>query len=175
MKRPRIYWLPYLWYVLKHRWFVMVECWRCGLWWQGIVHDLSKFRPDEFVPYAEHFHGPKRKAWRDKTGYYKPTDTGDPAFDFAWLLHQKRNDHHWQWWVLPEDAGGVKILRMSAPARTEMLCDWIGASRAQGHGGMEGKAGVRAWYRKNGKKMQLEAETRALVVAHILGRAGIWK
>ena len=150
----------YAWYVLRHRWYVLVECWRWGLWWRGLVHDLSKHLPSEWLPYAEHFHGRKGGTQRDKIGYYKPTDTGDAAFDFAWLLHQKRNDHHWQWWVLPEDEGGVKVLPMAPVARLEMVCDWIGASRAQGHGGIEG---VRGWYAANGKRMQLHPDTRAWI------------
>ena len=94
---------------------------------------------------------------RDSTGYYKPTDTGDKDFDFAWLLHQKRNRHHWQWWILPEDDGGVKILPMPEPYRTEMICDWLGAGRALG------TPSVNAWYKKNGSKMQLHPDTRAWV------------
>ena len=91
-----MYW-KYLVYVIRHKWFVFVACCRLGVWWLGVVHDWSKLRPGEFIPYARHFYGPKRKEWRDSTGYYKPTQTGDLAFDFAWLLHQKRNKHHWQW------------------------------------------------------------------------------
>ena len=91
---------------------------------------------------------------QDETGYYKPTDTDDPAFDFAWLLHQKRGRHHWQWWVLPEDEGRLKVLEMPDPYRREMLADWIGAGKAQGH------PDVVAWYRKHRDKMMLHPETR---------------
>jgi hypothetical protein len=84
--------LKYLSYVLRHKWFVLVECWRVGLYWRGLVHDLSKFTWLEFTAYADFFYGAKdaaKKAKRDATGYYKPTDTGDARFDFAWLQHQK--------------------------------------------------------------------------------------
>src|SRR5660397_273255 len=95
----------YLNYVLCHKYYVALECLKAGLYWQAITHDMSKFRPSEFFPYANHFYGstaPKEEI-HGKTGYYKPTDTGDEDFDFAWLLHQKRNDHHWQFWILPLD------------------------------------------------------------------------
>jgi hypothetical protein len=154
--------IRYLWYVVKHRWFVTVECWRRGLYWRGLVHDLSKFRPSEFLPYAEHFYGRRRGRGRDGTGYYKPTDTGDPAFDRAWFLHQKRNDHHWQWWIFPEDGGAPLILAMSHAARVEMVCDWIGASRAQG-----GDGDVRPWYRANKLKLALTKPTRDWVEAYL--------
>lgn len=153
----------YIWYVIRHKWYVFLECATAGLWWRGIVHDLSKFRWSELKPYANHFYGPKKDVGRDETGYYKPTDTGNPSFDFAWFLHQKRNDHHWQYWVLPEEAEGVKVLPMSDKARREMIADWCGASKAQGHGGLEGDNGVKAWYQKHGHKMQLHPETRAWV------------
>jgi hypothetical protein len=129
--------------------------------WRGLVHDLSKFLPDEFIPYARHFYNPDgtlKPDKRDKTGYYKPTDTGDPYFDYAWILHQKRNKHHWQWWILPEDNGGTKILEMEYPYWLEMVCDWAGAGKAQNN-----KVGIRKWYLKNKDKMQMGPNTRSNV------------
>lgn len=153
--------LGYLSYVLRHKWFVFVECCKLGIPWLGIVHDLSKFRPDEWFPYVDAFYGDgdvRRAAIRcDSTGYYKPTDSGDPAFDFAWLLHQKRNRHHWQWWILPQDEDGLKVLPMPDRYRREMLADWIGAGMAQG------KPDTCAWYEKNSTKMQLHPDTRAWI------------
>lgn len=156
--------LQYLHYVARHKWYVFLECIERGLIVRGVLHDFHKFLPSEWLPYADHFYGRKQGTQRDSTGYYKPTDTGDPAFDFAWLLHQKRADHHWQFWVLPEDSGGVKVLPMSEDARLEMVCDWIGASKAQGHGGI---VGVRQWYAKHKDKMQLHEDTRQWVVAFL--------
>jgi len=155
--------LKYLQYVLRHKFFVFQECRKQGLLVRGLLHDWHKMLPSEWFPYAEFFYGKRdeaKKAKRDDTGYYKPTDTGDKAFDFAWLLHQKRADHHWQWWILPEDDGGEKILPMSPGARLEMICDWCGASMAQGHGGFDG---VVKWYGANKHKMRLHPETRTWV------------
>jgi hypothetical protein len=155
--------LRYLWYVLRHKWFVGVECVHVGLYWRALTHDLSKFLPSEFLPYVDHFYGRRLGRQRDSTGYYKPTDTGDAAFDFAWLLHQHRNDHHWQWWAPAADAGecdALAVFEMSERARLEMLCDWCGASRAQGHGGW---GGVVEWYDKNKGSMYLGLKTRRWV------------
>jgi len=150
---------------MRHKWFVFLECWKRGLGGLGILHDLSKFSPDEFVPYARHFYGPDsshsngshQARGRDETGYYKPTDTGDAAFDYAWLLHQKRNRHHWQWWILPEDSGGEIVLEMPWRYQKEMVADWRGAGRAQG------TPDVQAWYAKNGHKMRLHPKTKISV------------
>ena len=152
--------IRYFNYVIRHKWYVFVECCKAGIIWQGLNHDLSKFLPDEFIPYAKHFYGGNNgiSRSRDKTGYYKPTDTGDLAFDFAWLLHQKRNRHHWQWWVLPEDDGGVKVLNIPLRYRKEMLCDWRGAGKAQGHGD-----DIKSWYMGNKGKMQLHKRTRGWI------------
>jgi len=150
--------LKYLNYVLRHKWYVFIECCKEGIPFLGLIHDLSKFRPSEWFPYTDHFYGKNSKdgiqTGRNKTGYYKPYDTGDEEFDFAWLLHQKRNKHHWQWWILPMDDGGVKIFDMPLKYRKEMLCDWKGASRAQG------KSSVFEWYKENKNNMQLSKETR---------------
>jgi len=150
----------YFRYVLKHKWFVFLQCAKQGILLRGITHDWHKFLPSEWFPYVDHFFGKKKGVKRDTTGYYKPTDTGDPAFDYAWFLHQKRADHHWQWWVLPEDESGVKLIEMSAKARLEMVCDWWGASKAQGNGEWDG---VQLWYAINGHKMQLHRKTREWV------------
>ncbi len=157
--------LKYLSYVLRHKLYVAIECFRDGLYWQGITHDLSKLLPSEFIPYTNHFYGKKGddiKKGRDETGYYKPTDTGDKAFDFAWLLHQKRNNHHWQWWILPEDDGGIKILEMPDIVIKEMICDWVGAGKAQGFVSPKGDRfyETKRWYEKNKSKMNLHYMTR---------------
>lgn len=153
--------IKYLSYVIRHKWYVFLECYKIGIFWQGIIHDLSKFLPSEFIPYANYFYGNDNKK-RDKTGYYKPTDTGNKDFDFAWLLHQKRNKHHWQWWILPEDEGRIKILDMPLKYRKEMLCDWRGAGRAQGFGD-----NTKEWYEKNKDKMLLHKDTREWIEKNI--------
>ena len=164
--------IKYLNYLLRHKWYVGIECFKKGLIWQGLMHDLSKFLPSEFIPYANYFYGEKNdiKRGRNETGYYKPTDTGDKAFDFAWLLHQKRNRHHWQWWILPEDEGGVKILEIREPYLTEMICDWVGAGKAQGHFSPKNDKyfETRKWWIANNNKMQLNKITRQKIKNIIL-------
>lgn len=135
----------YLAYIIRHKWFVFRECTRLGIWRQGITHDLSKLLYDEFLPYASHFYGEAR-GWTD----FKPTNTGDTDFDYAWILHLKRNKHHWQWWCIP-DNGKLIVQEMPTKYRKEMLADWIGAGRAL-H-----SAGVISWYREHKDKISLGA------------------
>jgi hypothetical protein len=148
--------------VIKHKFWVAYYCFKDGLAWRGLIHDLSKLRPSEWFAYANYFYGPKAEEhWKLRKaggGYYKPYQTGDQKFDFCWLLHQKRNDHHWQWWVLPEDEGGVYALPMKEKAIREMICDWRGAGRAQGYGD-----NIPEWYKKNKGKMKLHHHTRHML------------
>lgn len=156
----------YFWYVVQHKWFVMLECWKRGLIWRGLAHDWHKFLPDEFVPYARHFGG-NVVSKRDKTGYYKPEDTGDPAFDRAWHRHQKRAWHHWQSWCVPREGGaGVLTHEMPWAHTVEMVCDWVGAGRAQG------KPDVMAWYEANAGKLALHPVTRLIAEQLLTERYG---
>ncbi len=159
----------YLKYLARHKYYVSQECIKHGLIWRGLVHDLSKFRPQEFIPYMNYFYGRRPNGLpisitskRDAAGYYKPTDTGDSKFDFAWLLHQKRNRHHWQWWTLPEDDGGLKLLEIQEPYLTEMICDWMGAGKAQGKHSPANDPyqETRKWWETNNHKMSIHPNTR---------------
>ena len=140
----------------------MMACFDQGMFWRGLSHDLSKFLPGEFIPYARYFYEKDgtKKTIRDKTGYYKPTDTGNYAFDVAWLKHQKRNKHHWQWWICPLDDGGFKAINMHPQYIHEMVCDWIGAGRAQG---VENWEDPWPWYKLNKDKIILSTESRFLL------------
>jgi hypothetical protein len=150
------YW-KYLRYVMRHKWYVFVESCKVGIPFRGLVHDWSKFLPGEFIPYARYFYGDISKG-RDETGYYKPADSGYEPFDLAWLYHQHRNPHHWQYWCLAQDEEDDKTVRMPEKYVLEMLCDWRGAGKAQGYGD-----NTQAWYEKNKGKMKFHPETRKRV------------
>lgn len=142
------YW-KYLKYIIRHKYYVAQECFKYGLYWRGIMHDMSKLLPSEFFAYADYFYA-----------------NGDErAFDMAWLKHQKRNDHHWQWWILNEDSGASKYMEMSWDAMTEMICDWVGAGKAMGKVSPKDDPfyETRAWYRANQNKIRLNITTRQWV------------
>jgi hypothetical protein len=125
----------YLKYLLKHKWYVAIECLKKGLWLHAITHDLSKFRPSEWVPYARYFYGNYDTVYKERI---------EADFDVAWLKHQKRNKHHWQYWVLDEDSGATKLLPIPRRILLQMACDWIGASKT-----IRGKDATPSdWYHK---------------------------
>lgn len=145
--------LRYLRYLLRHKWFVFVECCRLGIPLRGLLHDWHKFLPSEWFAYADYFYGPK--AWRDdEAGKEYHSDEVVAAFNLAWLKHQKRGRHHWQWWVLHEDSGKTLVLPMPLRDRKELLADWKGAGRAMG------KPDTLAWYLKNRENMMIHSDAQ---------------
>ena len=134
--------IKYLKYALIHKWQVFVECAKRGRIWRGLVHDASKFSLSEFIPYVNHFYG---------------TNNQD-EFDRAWNRHQKRNKHHWQYWVLQKDDGVVKALEMPKQYAIEMLCDWYSAGRI-----ITGENNLRTWYDENRHNIVLHSNTRNYV------------
>jgi hypothetical protein len=134
----------YLKYLLRHKWYVAIECWKRGLYLHAFTHDLSKFRLSEWFPYVEYFYGNWNRDEPDDFRYWMGRDKVQRPFDRAWLDHQHRNQHHWQHWVLKEDEGQIKALPISHKVILQMVCDWIGASKA-----IRGKdANAAEWYKK---------------------------
>lgn len=157
--------LKYLRYVIVHKWFVLLACFRLAwkyheplLVWRGIIHDWSKFLPSEWFPYVEKFYGdiPEGMTLQDHM-------LRRHRFDYAWLSHQHRNSHHWQHWILRNDDGTRRPLVMPDLDMLEMLADWEGAGRA-----ITGKAGTTPqWYVKNRERIILEGANRAFVERHL--------
>lgn len=146
----------YFWYVVRHKWFVFIECLKIGVpLWGAIIHDWQKFTPAEWSPYVLSFYGP----WK----YKERPDWLIDAFDRAWLHHQHCGPHHWQHWVLREDSGNLKLLEMPDRYRKEMLADWRGAGLA-----ITGKDNTLGWYMKEREKIQLHPRSRKWI-EHELG------
>jgi len=165
--------LKYIKYLLRHKLYVFCECYKYGIILRGIFHDFSKFYPDEFIAYARYFYG-NYPDWNDVKrncpGYsYKYTKQGvEKAFDLAWLKHQHRNRHHWQYYLLREDDGGTKVLDIPTDYLYEMVADWKGAGRAIT--GKNDPEECKKWYIKNYQKIKLSENSRTRV-NNILGKS----
>lgn len=105
--------------ILVHKYWVAHYCFKIGLYWQGIVHDLSKFNPIEFWESVKYYQGDRSPLSysREVNGYSK-----------AWLHHKGRNKHHYEYWCDNFDFG-AKPLIMPYKYAAEYLCDIIAASR----------------------------------------------
>lgn len=76
--------------ITRHRFIVMAGCFRVGLYWQGLTHDLSKYSPTEFFQGARYYQGIRspNTAEREAKGYSE-----------AWMHHKGRNRHHYEYWT----------------------------------------------------------------------------
>jgi hypothetical protein len=148
-------------YILKHKYYVFIECCKMGMPLRGLVHDLSKFSITEFKPYAINFFANLQDwhAFRQAEGYpYELTKNyWEEKFELAWLHHKRVNPHHWEYWVDVKD-GKVEVLLMPEKYAKEMLCDWRGAGRA-----INGKDDTKEWYLKNRDRMILHPDVRKWV------------
>ena len=141
---------------MRHKWYVFVECVKAGEIWRGITHDLSKFRPDEFIPYAKYFY--EYMPHKDEIDFFGDDREYEEEFNYAWLRHIHRNPHHWQHWMLQEDDGDALLMEMPLRYKREMLADWRGAGKA-----INGFDDTTNWYLKNRDKMKLTALTKTYI------------
>lgn len=99
----------------------MEHCIRCGIVWQGLTHDLSKYSPTEFIPGARYYQGNRSPNERERELF------GASA---AWMHHKGRNRHHFEYW---SDVNPVtkKYEPVEMPLRyvKEMFCDRVAASK----------------------------------------------
>lgn len=108
--------------ITYHKYLVMKGCFRIGLYKQGLLHDLSKYMPSEFVIGVKYFQGNRspNNAEREAIGYSS-----------AWLHHKGRNKHHFEYWQdygmhVP---GGNAPVPMPDKYVAEMCMDRIAASK----------------------------------------------
>lgn len=101
-----------------HKVLVMRLCFRCGLYRQGILHDLSKYSPLELKTGFRYYQGNRSPidAQKEQEGY-----------SFSWLHHKGRNSHHWEYW-LDNGPQGVHPVKMERRYVAEMFCDRVAAS-----------------------------------------------
>lgn len=112
--------LGHLLTVTRHRHRVMKYCFRVGIPFQGITHDLSKFSPEEFIAGIKHYQGNRSPNARERElfGYSK-----------AWMHHKGRNKHHFEYWSdVSSKSGLYEPVEMPINYVAEMFCDRVAAS-----------------------------------------------
>ena len=130
--------------VNRHRFLVMKLCFRLGLYWQGLTHDLSKYSPTEFRIGAKYYAGTRspNAVEREECGY-----------STAWMHHKGRNPHHWEYWY---DVNPVthryEPVPMPADALKESFCDRVAASKI--YRGKDYKDGDALAYFESKRKME---------------------
>ena len=101
--------------ITKHRFLVMCGCFRVGLIWQGLTHDLSKYSPTEFWVGARYYQGTRspNTAEREAKGYSE-----------AWMHHKGRNKHHYEYWTdMSKQTRNYESVEMPRKYLVEMAMD----------------------------------------------------
>ncbi|MDE5764313.1 MAG: catalase [Ruminococcus sp.] len=113
--------LGHLTTVLKHRHMVMYHCFKAGIFRRGLLHDLSKFSPSEFIPGVIFFQGSRSPNEREREVN---------GFSKAWIHHKGRNRHHFEYWTDYSIITGVlEPVEMPDVYIIEMFCDRVAASK----------------------------------------------
>lgn len=68
--------------ICQHKFYVFIYCYKAGIPIQGILHDLSKFLPVEFLESSKYYTGDK-----------SPIDNCKKVngYSIAWFHHRGRN------------------------------------------------------------------------------------
>lgn len=101
-----------------HKIKVMKLCFACGLYKQGLLHDLSKYSLTEFIPGVRFYQGNRSPISKEKEiiGYSR-----------GWLHHKGRNKHHFEYWI-DSINGEFQGVEMEINYVIEMFCDRVAAS-----------------------------------------------
>ncbi len=136
--------------VARHKHRVFINCCKCGIPWRGIVHDLSKFTPEELFESVRYYNGhrsPLAIARREK------------GMSRAWLHHKGRNKHHIEYW---QDDDAPEHPLMPYKYAVECICDKQAATRTYLGKDYTPDSGLAHWNRSGGK-VRGNPKTKAFV------------
>ncbi len=107
--------------ITRHRHEVIRNCFKAGIGWQGLGHDLSKYSLTEFLPGAKYYQGTRSP---------NVAERAEKGYSSAWLHHKGRNKHHYEYWT-DYNSQVHKMIPVEMPEKyvVEMLCDRIAACK----------------------------------------------
>ena len=107
--------------ITKHRMIVCGGCFRVGLYWRGLTHDLSKYSPTEFRQGAKYYQGVRSP---------NAAEREDKGFSEAWMHHKGRNRHHYEYWTdMSPQSKTYEAVPMPRQYLAEMVADRIAACK----------------------------------------------
>lgn len=152
--------------VTAHRILVGKYCFRVGLYRQGLMHDLSKYSPVEFLVGCKYYQGDRspNNAEKEATGV-----------SLAWLHHKGRNKHHFEYWIDYVLDGEVHLGGMKMPMNyfVEMVMDRIAAAKIYEKSAYTDASPLR-YYEKGKAHTLMHQDTMALLekVLNMLAEEG---
>ncbi len=145
--------------ITKHKIYVTIGCFRIGLYKQGLLHDLSKYSPVEFLAGVKYYQGYRSPINQEKE---------EKGYSLGWLHHKGRNRHHFEYWIdmSPNPDEGLIGVKMPRRYLAEMVIDRVCASKI--YKGKKFKSDDPLLYFLGGKKHCLMHERTAEVLEKIL-------
>ena len=136
--------------ITKHRHKVISHCFRAGIGFQGLFHDLSKYSPTEFIPGAKYYLGTRSPTEKERAIL---------GYSVAWMHHKGRNKHHFEYWsdVNPETRR-YEPVPMPLCYITEMFCDRVAASKIY-QGDKYTDASALEYYRRGNPRSKMHSTT----------------
>ena len=154
-----IYIYKHLSTVGRHCLEVMKICFRAGLYWQCLTHDLSKYSPEEFWISCKMYQGTRspNEAERELKGY-----------STAWMHHKGRHTHHFAYWndYSPKTKRNEAV-KMPLIYVAEMFCDRVAASKIY-MGENYTDASPLAYYRRGNAAQRLDHPDTAKLIEMLL-------
>lgn len=110
--------------VFVHKKNVARYCFKFGIWWRGVVHDIHKFSWTELYESVKYYTG---------TCSPIPIAKKENGVSMAWMHHKNHplGKHHYEYWQDNFDTGR-KSLIMPFVYNLEALCDYLGACKTYG-------------------------------------------
>lgn len=141
--------------ITEHKLLVMENCFRVGLYRQGLLHDLSKYSPEEFWTGVRYYQGSRspNAAEREALGFSK-----------AWLHHKGRNKHHFEYWIdfSANKEEGLVGHEMPLNYVIEMVMDRIAACKVYKGKDYTDKSALE-YYERERRFIVIHPQTRALL------------
>ncbi len=107
--------------ITRHRMLVMKYCVLCGIPFRGLVHDLSKYSPTEFLAGAKYY----EQGGRSPNAHEREVR----GYSTAWLHHKGRNPHHFEYWYDVSPVTKVyEPIPMPLSYLKESFCDRVAAT-----------------------------------------------
>ena len=107
--------------ITRHKILVAKGCFKLGLYYQGIMHDMSKYSPTEFLVGGKYYQG---------TASPNNAERMEKGISMSWLHHKGRNKHHFEYWVdYNMKSHKNEPVEMPYNYVAEMYCDRLAASK----------------------------------------------
>ena len=144
--------------ITNHRHKVMKLCFKAGIGFQGLFHDLSKYSWTEFKIGAKYFQGNLSPNAIERQIY---------GYSTAWLHHKGRNKHHFEYWIDHNPITDTyDAYKMPLKYVKEMFCDRIAATKVY-MGKNYKPQGLKAYHERQRDHYVLHNETATLLESWI--------